>query len=485
LGRTAGIAATVALESDFRPEEAMAVDPQLLSQAIHALIYDALTTAPPGSQPVMDSASTVLSLSIPGLPLDPAEFANPWTPLNPEGNPATAENFAWLVDAIPQVSSVYSPNGQSVETLYGQLVQANTPAAPPARFAPPKGARQAALQRLFTATTVTGPRGQAVQTLVETPALRGYLEARAAREDAVLRYMSRLLQVDPSDPAEKQRWEAGAVALKAQLQSTAQAEAAQDTSEIAEAFSTVNAGGGEGQNDSVAALFATARLNFQLSTLGSMFGPGSTWHMTLAQPQNWFAPEASFFDVELKTSKTPRLDARSRVGQSPGLVALNAGLWGFRAQEQLVRRPVTRESLDLRVRFQFARVALRRPWLDTSLFSLGGWALAGRRRLSLSTGTLTDNTGLFPLLPTALIVARNLQISASWSQADLTFIRERLQAKDLTFGPFALSGRYQRPRAAAATAVQARFDGVTITAPQLQAIGRVSQLIPACPPLEG
>ncbi|MFY0576297.1 hypothetical protein ACN28S_19780 [Cystobacter fuscus] len=241
----------------------------------------------------------------------------------------------------------------------------------------------------------------------------------------------------------------------------------------------------DGQNNSVAALFSAARLNFELSTLGSMLGPGYTWHMTLAQPQNWFTPEASFFDVDLRTSRTLPLNGGSRFQQSTALTALNSGLWGYRAQDKLLRRPVARESLDIRVRFKFARVSIRRPWLDTSLFSLGGWATAGRRRNSLSTGSLTGNTGIFPLLPTALILARELQISAAWSPSDVTFIRERLDQEDLTFGPFALSGQYQRPRARTTTVARATFDGVNISAPGLQVIGRMSQLVPACPPLDG
>ncbi|WP_434390281.1 hypothetical protein [Melittangium boletus] len=437
----------------------MSADPQQLSQAIHDLIHDALTTAPPGGQPVMDAASTVLSLSIPGLPLDPTEFANPWTPLNPGGNPVTAENFAALVDAVPEVSTVYTPSGQSIEALYGQLVQANTPATPP--------------------LPMSASRGRLLQTLVETPASLRALDLRTAHEEAVTRYMSRLLQVDMNDPAEKQRWEASSADLKAQLQVTAQALKAEG------AVSAVGSGQAEGQNTSVAALFSTARLNFELSTLGSMWGPGFTWHMTLAQPQNWFTPEASFFEVDLRTRRTLPLRGPGRIPPFTARTPLNTGLWGYQAQGRLLRRPVALESLDLRVQFKFARVALRRPWLDASLFSLGGWAMAGRPRLALSTGSLTGNTGIFPLLPTALIVARELRISAAWSQADVTFIRERLQQKDLTFGPFALSGQFQRPRARAPTLARATFDGVTLSAPDLQAIGQMSQLIPACPPLDG
>jgi hypothetical protein len=114
----------------------MAVDQQQLGQAIYDLIFDSLTLAPAGIPPTASATSTMLSLSVPGLPLDPGEFVNPWTPMNPGGDPVTAENFAWLVDSVPEVSPVFTPNGSSVEAIYGEIVQANTPAAAPSVPAP-------------------------------------------------------------------------------------------------------------------------------------------------------------------------------------------------------------------------------------------------------------------------------------------------------------------------------------------------------------
>jgi hypothetical protein len=180
-----------------------------------------------------------------------------------------------------------------------------------------------------------------------------------------------------------------------------------------------------------------------------------------------------------------RINSASRFRQLGGTAALGAGLWQYKAQNTSIRRPIAQESLDIRVRFKFARINLRRSWLDTSLFSLGGWALAGRHRNDLSTGSLTGNTGIFPLLPTSIIIARDLQISATWSQSDVAFIRDRLAQKDLAFGPFALAGPYRRPRASAATLTTTSFDGVNITAPGLQVIGWMNKLVPACPPLNG
>lgn len=512
-----------------------------LAQAIYDLIYDSLTMAPAGSQPATSADSTTLSLALPGLPLDPAEFTNPWTPMNAGGDPVAAENFASLVDAVQEVSAPYISNGNSVETLYGQIVQANTltpsaattatPSQPPPRSSAPAplagpsrmramgsprverapvGGRKlvveapalrdvvsvnrrvleslspkvrGAFERLYTEGTLLTPRGEPIKTFVETPAFRSYLDRRAARDEAVTRYMTQLLQVDMNDASDKARWASAAPALEAQVKLTTKAVEEVDAGEVEKAMSTVN--DGEGQNNSVAEIFAAARLNFELSKLGSMMGPGYTWHMTLAKPQNWFAPEATFFDVDLTTTRALRVNRASRFPQLGRPADLGAGLWQYRAQNNLLRRPVAQDSLNIRVRFKFARVNIYRPWLNASLFSLGNWSMAGRRRNELSTGSLKGNTGIFPLLPTSIIVARDLQISGTWSHTEVTFIRERLEQTDLAFGPFALSGQFKRPRAKSSKVVNAAFDGVTITAPGLQAIGCISKLMPACPPLDG
>jgi len=244
----------------------MAIDQQQVWQAIYDLIFDSLTMAPPSGQPAAGAATTLLSLTIPGEPLDPTEYANPWTPMNPSGDPVTAENFAWLVDAVPSVSTVFAPNGSSIESLYNEIVQSNIPstapetplAAPPAaprsatsavsasRLIQPASARalktgvgvaanvanvanvarstlvaeharvvdllpaksRTAFGLLYAEHSLASPRGEPVKALVETPAFRKYLDRTALRDEASTRYMSQRLQLDLQNPADKQRWAA-------------------------------------------------------------------------------------------------------------------------------------------------------------------------------------------------------------------------------------------------------------------------------------
>lgn len=137
---------------------------------------------------------------------------------------------------------------------------------------------------------------------------------------------------------------------------------------------------------------------------------------------------------------------------------------------------------DLQISFCFCRVAIRRPWFLMSLLTLNGWSLAAQAAGSLSTGKLDVNPGSFPLLPTAFIAIRDLEIRGSWSSTDRK-IAEMAAAGSGTvgFGPFALSGRYGSDQAGAT--YTAKFDGQVLSAPGLQILGWISQVIPFSPPL--
>jgi hypothetical protein len=137
---------------------------------------------------------------------------------------------------------------------------------------------------------------------------------------------------------------------------------------------------------------------------------------------------------------------------------------------------------DLQISFRFCRVSIRRPWFLMSLLTLNGWSLASQAAGSLSTGKLDVNPGSFPLLPTAFIAIRDLEIRGSWSSTDRK-IAEMAAAGSGTvgFGPFALSGRYGSDQAGAT--YTAKFDGQVLSAPGLQSLCRINHVVPFSPQL--
>jgi hypothetical protein len=504
----------------------MAIDQQELTRAVYDLISDSFTIAPAGSQVVANSATTMLSLCVPGLPLEASEFADPWSPTNTDGSLVSAENFALLVDAIPQLSATYLPNGQSIDALYGHVVYADTVtgrvvpsgstdvprrsataalgvAKPPTRSeSPPRalGAADLATMRrklvtqlspergraqhlLFTERSMGLPQGRSFAGLVESSVYSNHLEKREAHEQAVARYVAQQLQTDASDPNSRKRWSALASQLQAQIVATRDALREATPPELDRALYETHAA--VTQNDSVAALFQTARLNYELSKLGSAFGPGSHWHFCAASPQKWHESDASYIEVDVTTERALPANPASRLKEVGALGPAGLGIWSLGAQKALRRETLSAQTKRIRIRFKYARVGVRRPWLDASLFSLANWSMAGRTRHQLSTGSLSRNEGLFPLLPTALIVARDLELSGEWATEDAIRIRSTLDRNEiLGFGPFALAGRFKLPQRTTKT-IKSSFDGIKISAPGLQVIGCLSTLVPACPPLDG
>lgn len=140
---------------------------------------------------------------------------------------------------------------------------------------------------------------------------------------------------------------------------------------------------------------------------------------------------------------------------------------------------------DLEISFRFCRVAIQRPWMRLSLMKLAGWHLTGQAAGSFSTGQIQSNSGSFPLMPIAFIAVRDLQIRGTWSRKDRA-IAELAAAGtggNVAFGPFSLSGRYGSDQAG--SVYQSKFDGVTLSAPGLQVLGWINQVVPFTPPSAG
>ena len=69
---------------------------------------------------------------------------------------------------------------------------------------------------------------------------------------------------------------------------------------------------------------------------------------------------------------------------------------------------------DLKITFKVRKVLIQRPWLEPELFRYPTIGIKGLNQSAWSSGELDfqKNKGLFPLLPTAMVVAKDVEISA-------------------------------------------------------------------------
>ena len=206
-------------------------------------------------------------------------------------------------------------------------------------------------------------------------------------------------------------------------------------------------------------------------------------------------------------SKLPNIDLHSKIGKAEipsGTIALDSNVLKsvpigavvlprdrVELKYDVLKRylKIQDDSLgdtsDLEISFRFCRVAIQRPWIRMSLMKLAGWHLTGQAAGSLSTGQIQNNSGSFPLIPTAFIAVRDLQIRGTWSQKDRTIAEMATAGSggNVAFGPFSLSGRYGSDQAG--SVYQSKFDGATLFAPGLQVLGWINQPVPLTPPSAG
>jgi hypothetical protein len=89
---------------------------------------------------------------------------------------------------------------------------------------------------------------------------------------------------------------------------------------------------------------------------------------------------------------------------------------------------------------EYMLVTLRRPWLNPLLFDASDWFVAGEDAGFCSSGSLTDNRGVLPLIPTGMLIGRSVDIAAEWSASDASFVSAAKSAGEpVSFGPFLLS----------------------------------------------
>ena len=75
---------------------------------------------------------------------------------------------------------------------------------------------------------------------------------------------------------------------------------------------------------------------------------------------------------------------------------------------------LTTEDSNPEISFKIRKVSIIRPWLDTKLLEFPKLGINGKPASTWSTGTLdpSKNKGEFPLLPTDMVLAKDIMIRA-------------------------------------------------------------------------
>jgi len=455
----------------------MAIDSNRMMQSIYDSMYGALTGDVPGftTGRSLPPSSAFLTMLKPGLRIQPSLYANAWSPSNPDGSDLAARALAELVSQIPALNPNHLPIGR-LEDYYEEIVRAAVDPSPPN---PAQDAAVAAAENyLFDDGVeydeVTG-QPVIVPNSVKSPAYKNYLNKFALFEAALTSYLAQWQQVDQTNTKDKQAWAVIAPILQTKVR---MAYAEFETSKpgiIKEKESIL----GQASQSSLVRRFAEARVNFELAPRGEGL---SSYRPVEAFPANWSTSQA-YSSVTLLSSDMHTSTSSSFGSWSVG-GGLDFGLFsiGGGASRKWSNHSLHQDTSDFSLTFQFARVEIRRNWVKENLFSTTGWKVEGRNRNAYSTGQIDrNNKGVFPLLPVAFIVARNVRATAKWSSVDKQVFSSTFQGGGgIRIGPFSFGGGSSSTTTT--TNEWASSNQASLFTPDLEVVAFLNRTMPASPP---
>jgi len=454
----------------------MAIDQGKMLQTLFDTLFSAFTSPPPGSDAGSQKNSTFLTLNWPGDAIDISQYAGPWSPTNPEGSMAALENFSRLADRAPSVNVAYSPSSQTVSQIFGNVVQATV--VPPKPDPELKKRYSAALAFLTTDGTDYDSDGKKITVQVDSPVYANYKRKKNAYDSAVAGLVANYFKYDMSNPRDQREWSLLGPTFQGKVDMAFDDLNRAQATKVRDMLATL----AQSSENQVGLLFQAAKRNFD--AYRRLNQDMAEWWPSYASPANWFASSAAddWSQVSVSSSRYTR-EEHSDFTSYGGSVGARWGLWsgsgGFSRQEG--HQSMSEETSDVEVAFKFARVEIERPWLNFLVFGAKGWKTTAYPKGKLSTGTKDQGGAVFPLLPTAFVVARDMTISASWGEKDAQLIEKSLQTRaEVGWGPFRISGSYNT--ASSDRKYAASFDGTTITSPGLQIIGWINTVVPASPP---
>lgn len=430
----------------------MADEPNILVfKRLYSKIAEALSVGTPTGVP----GQNYLALCNPGILLDPK--------LSLTSNVAAQQTWGAILDNVPTPNWIYTATNTQIASVYDQILTG--------KELPDVGLTKQQKDHLAAAEAVVmTPKRK------PTPTFKAYMEYQSQYLQALTAYQT--AQTTSANTG--------------QPMPTALQEA------LNQARSNWNTFGSKGQ---VEAAQATVRNLSQLdpntwwaqlqnayenasitASGGAPFEPSTTY-----PDYSWFGGQKGWTHFTFDTTDVTQ-QATSSAVQAGGGVSANWGLWRVSASADYSKSTDTSSSdtTAIKVSMDIMRATIMRPWLDPLVFRAHTWRLGKASPLyasQISNGSFVpgaSNAGLMPLLPTGILVARNVSIGAQFSHADQTTVQSALSTSaSVGWGPFAINGHYSQSDGSAISHGSAT--NTTIANPDPQILGFFCDVLPLCP----
>jgi len=230
----------------------------------------------------------------------------------------------------------------------------------------------------------------------------------------------------------------------------------------------------------VSNLIATAQESFSQAALVNIDGTPGTWRAVTAEPGNWMKPNVEGYRDATINSKTMQVTGLSRDYRKIENRSLKSQ-WKIQVGKQ--QKTLSNGSSVSNLKLKLLEVSILRNWLDMTLFQTSGWILDGQKKGYVSSGTIINNDGILPLIPTTFIVGHSVSLTMKLDAADSNFAASA-GAEDVFLGPIPLENA-DLQKAMTGAPIQKPVNADTNVPVPLYLVGFISALVPLSPTADG
>lgn len=448
-------------------------------ETLYDRIYDALTYVPGGGKAGdFDEETTVLQMTK-NFVLNPADYTNARSSIKPNGDLRTAFAFSDMVDAMPNMAAEWSDSGRKVSITYQTIVRganADNSEDPAQRVVYDK-----AYAFLNAQTKIPNFDGPDTVTFGPSPIALSYDQNQTAYVNAIGGYRLAYNGYDLDKIEDQRKFQAVAPGLQNTIEQAWNKwvrEGKQNVERAEDALKT-------SINNAVSAAISQAQraMNEQNMT-ASQVSDLQLWFASYAMPTNWCDPtcQGSQLTLSSKSLATNTSEKASEYSSHSGGIFW----WGRKSNDGTTKtESASMSDTEFELSAELIVVRIRRPWLNTMLFSMSNWSMKGNEPHTISNGTKKGNaSGLLPLIPTAFVVAKNVAIKIKLTEQETARFESEDSSKESTgwgWGPFGGGGQFKKNQSKGDTFKSTYSNGV-LKLPGLQVVAWVSTITPASPP---
>ena len=422
-----------------------------------------------------------VSFTRPGIPLTEEALDFGFVTMTADQN-ALAADFSELANSIPTMAGFWDSTGRKVYDEYYKII--DQPVLPTVELS---SAEQAQLERakqfLFRADQYQDPiTGDMVTVAVESAILQRYKEYATQWELAFEKYQSALedyLLRKDSDPLAAEIWARKGPVLKARVQRAYQMWAAAGKARVEEVQALIENLERRGPNK----LWSDRRERYRSHVRDDF--QGGNYLLTKYFPQKFWKPDhgAGWMEFSFRHDEVHKVDTSKKEsfgGGTSGSYGLFS--WGGKMQRDSTDTYSRADTENFGLKVELAKIPLRRTWMDAGIFSSRAWRFDAQmypESEHLSDGGNPPN-GTMVAYPSALLVARNLELNMDMTSETNTYSFEKITGSARGgWGPFSIKGNYSKETTKQTHDYVSDHKG--IKAPGMQIIGFVCQVLPKCP----